>query len=152
MNESFNTKDECPIWLLKIKQNKNLFWSFLFCYLKKSDEKHIFLTSRESTKEKKAAESTRESGPNPIAPPPPDIQPIIDRMAMYVAKNGQEFEMVVKSRNDTRFQFLNENHAYFPYYSVMKDCYMRVGTHRIQAFSHLIFLVLLWFIFCLLRW
>ncbi|XP_055957621.1 splicing factor, suppressor of white-apricot homolog isoform X1 [Patella vulgata] len=62
---------------------------------------------------------------NPIIPPPPDIQPIIDRMAMYVAKNGSEFEMVVKSKNDARFQFLNDWHVHFPYYDFRKNLHQK---------------------------
>lgn len=61
-----------------------------------------------------------------IVPPPPDIQPVIDRMAMYVAKNGIEFEIVVKSKNDPRFQFLLPHHVHFPYYDFKKQIHMRV--------------------------
>ncbi|CAG5118992.1 unnamed protein product, partial [Candidula unifasciata] len=67
----------------------------------------------------------RVEGPSPIQLPPPDVQPIIDRMAMYVAKNGVEFEMVVMNRKDPRFQFLNEYHVYFPFYRQMKDKYLQ---------------------------
>uniref|UniRef100_K1P9A5 Splicing factor, arginine/serine-rich 8 n=1 Tax=Magallana gigas TaxID=29159 RepID=K1P9A5_MAGGI len=57
------------------------------------------------------AQSRASPGPfDHIVPPPPDIQPVIDRMAMYVAKNGIEFEIVVKSKNDPRFQFLLPHH------------------------------------------
>ncbi|XP_062614168.1 splicing factor, suppressor of white-apricot homolog isoform X2 [Saccostrea cucullata] len=61
----------------------------------------------------------------PIVPPPPDIQPVIDRMAMYVAKNGIEFEIVVKSKNDPRFEFLLPHHVHFPYYDFKKQIHMR---------------------------
>ncbi|KAH9525838.1 hypothetical protein Btru_002516 [Bulinus truncatus] len=67
----------------------------------------------------------RAEGPNLIEAPPPDVEPIIDRMAMYVAKNGAEFEMVVMSRNDPRFQFLNEFHAHHPYYKKKKEKYIQ---------------------------
>ncbi|XP_061163357.1 splicing factor, suppressor of white-apricot homolog [Saccostrea echinata] len=60
-----------------------------------------------------------------IVPPPPDIQPVIDRMAMYVAKNGIEFEIVVKSKNDPRFEFLLPHHVHFPYYDFKKQIHMR---------------------------
>lgn len=30
--------------------------------------------------------------------PPPDMQLIIDKMASYVAKNGRDFEAIVKSK------------------------------------------------------
>ena len=67
-------------------------------------------------------------GPAPILPPPPDVCPIVDRMAMYVAKNGAEFEMVVMNRKDSRFQFLNEYHAYFPYYKLKKEMFIDVSN------------------------
>ncbi|KAJ8312289.1 hypothetical protein KUTeg_009662 [Tegillarca granosa] len=65
--------------------------------------------------------SDRNIRPEGIVPPPPDIQPIIDRMAMYVAKNGEEFEIVVKSKRDTRFDFLHSWHTHFPYYNFKKN-------------------------------
>ncbi|KAK3084142.1 hypothetical protein FSP39_008921 [Pinctada imbricata] len=62
---------------------------------------------------------------NQIVPPPPDIQPIIDRMAMYVAKNGIEFEIVVKSKSDPRFEFLLPHHMHHQYYNFKKEIHMR---------------------------
>ncbi|XP_052073913.1 splicing factor, suppressor of white-apricot homolog isoform X17 [Mytilus californianus] len=59
-----------------------------------------------------------------VIPPPPDIQPIIDRMAMYVAKNGVEFEIVVRSKNDPRFEFLQPWHSYFRYYNSKKKIFI----------------------------
>lgn len=70
-----------------------------------------------------------------IVPPPPDIQPVIDRMAMYVAKNGIEFEIVVKSKNDPRFQFLLPHHVHFPYYDFKKQIHMRVRCFFVFTWS-----------------
>ncbi|XP_052224137.1 splicing factor, suppressor of white-apricot homolog isoform X2 [Dreissena polymorpha] len=64
-----------------------------------------------------------ESPPSEIVPPPPDAQPIIDRMAMYVAKNGDEFAMVVKSKNDPRFQFLETWHPHYAYYDFKRHLF-----------------------------
>ncbi|XP_041347938.1 splicing factor, suppressor of white-apricot homolog isoform X2 [Gigantopelta aegis] len=71
-------------------------------------------------------ENSSESTATPpsIVPPPPDIQPIIDRMAMYVAKNGAEFEMVVKSKKDERFAFLLPHHVHFRYYDFKKCLFL----------------------------
>ncbi|XP_067032774.1 splicing factor, suppressor of white-apricot homolog [Acropora muricata] len=33
--------------------------------------------------------------PQPIIPPPPDLQPIVDKLAVYVAKNGPDFESII---------------------------------------------------------
>ncbi|XP_060067349.1 splicing factor, suppressor of white-apricot homolog isoform X2 [Ylistrum balloti] len=72
--------------------------------------------------------SSRDSfsipGAPQIVPPPPDLQPVIDRMAMYVAKNGVEFEIVVKSKNDPRFAFLESHHVHFPYYNFKKNIHI----------------------------
>ncbi|XP_064489114.1 splicing factor, suppressor of white-apricot homolog isoform X4 [Ornithodoros turicata] len=57
-------------------------------------------------------------------PPPPDIQPIIDKMAIYVAKNGDDFETVVKSKGDKRFEFLLPTHQYHTYYLYKKQNYI----------------------------
>ncbi|KAI8739339.1 splicing factor, suppressor of white-apricot [Biomphalaria glabrata] len=89
-------------------------------------------SSRSSNRNKKSSKNAtpskgqaRAQGPNQIQAPPPDVEPIVDRMAMYVAKNGAEFETVVMSRNDPRFQFLNEFHVYHLYYKMKKDKYIQ---------------------------
>uniref|UniRef100_F6W9M1 Splicing factor SWAP n=1 Tax=Macaca mulatta TaxID=9544 RepID=F6W9M1_MACMU len=35
-----------------------------------------------------------------IIPPPPDVQPVIDKLAEYVARNGLKFETSVRAKND----------------------------------------------------
>lgn len=67
-----------------------------------------------------------------IVPPSPDIQPIIDRMAMYVAKNGEEFEIVVKSKKDARFGFLERGHVHFEYYNFKKNLFIKVTTKKLS--------------------
>ncbi|XP_020371526.2 splicing factor, suppressor of white-apricot homolog isoform X2 [Rhincodon typus] len=56
-----------------------------------------------------------------IIPPPPDIQPVIDKLAEYVARNGTKFETSVKDKNDTRFEFLQPWHQYNAYYEFKKQ-------------------------------
>lgn len=68
------------------------------------------------------------SPPAQIVPPPPDVQPIIDRMAMYVAKNGEEFAIVVKSKKDARFQFLESWHTHYPYYNFKRHLFQEVSS------------------------
>ena len=70
-----------------------------------------------------------------INPPPPDIQPIIDKMADYVARNGPEFEIVVRRRNDARFTFIEPNHQHHAYYSYKKNLFIAVSS----AFSFFMF-------------
>nr|XP_033810112.1 splicing factor, suppressor of white-apricot homolog isoform X2 [Geotrypetes seraphini]XP_033810113.1 splicing factor, suppressor of white-apricot homolog isoform X2 [Geotrypetes seraphini] len=56
-----------------------------------------------------------------IIPPPPDIQPVIDKLAEYVARNGIKFETSVRAKNDPRFEFLQPWHEYNPYYEFKKQ-------------------------------
>lgn len=58
--------------------------------------------------------------------PPPDVQMVIDKMASYIIKNGEEFESMVRSRSDPRFSFLKTDHEYFPYYRCKMRLYSEV--------------------------
>eukprot|EP00041_Stephanoeca_diplocostata_P039717 m.1637570 g.1637570 ORF g.1637570 m.1637570 type:complete len:660 (+) comp25947_c0_seq1:320-2299(+) len=62
-------------------------------------------------------EST-ESTFGDIAVPPADIKQIVDKLAIYVAKNGETFAESVwaKSKDDARFQFLSAGHEHHAYY------------------------------------
>ncbi|VDP32223.1 unnamed protein product [Soboliphyme baturini] len=51
-----------------------------------------------------------------IIPPPPDVQPIVDRLAEYVARNGVEFENIVRLQQDPRFVFIEPDNPYYGYY------------------------------------
>ena len=79
-----------------------------------------------------------------VIPPPPDIQPIIDRMAMYVAKNGVEFEIVVRSKNDQRFEFLQPWHSYFRYYNSKKKIFIEVSSYCNRINRIILFLLRPW--------
>ncbi|XP_044764608.1 splicing factor, suppressor of white-apricot homolog isoform X2 [Coccinella septempunctata] len=48
--------------------------------------------------------------------PDEETKVVIDKMACYVVKNGEDFEKIVKSREDPRFVFLKEDHEFHPYY------------------------------------
>ncbi|XP_063606656.1 protein suppressor of white apricot-like [Penaeus indicus] len=48
--------------------------------------------------------------------PPPEVQMVIDKMASYIIKNGADFEAMVRSRDDPRFDFMKKDHEYYPYY------------------------------------
>lgn len=60
-----------------------------------------------------------------IIPPPPDIQPVIDKLAEYVARNGVKFESSVRAKNDPRFEFLQSWHQYNTYYEFKKHYFMQ---------------------------
>ncbi|CDW55473.1 splicing factor, arginine:serine rich 8 [Trichuris trichiura] len=51
-----------------------------------------------------------------VVPPPPDLQPTIDRLAEYVARNGREFENIVRTKRDPRFSFIMFDNPYYSYY------------------------------------
>ncbi|KAG9487577.1 hypothetical protein GDO78_007422 [Eleutherodactylus coqui] len=69
-----------------------------------------------------------------IIPPPPDIQPVIDKLAQYVARNGLKFETSVQAKNDSRFDFLQPWHQYNPYYEFKKHFFMqKEGTLMSQT-------------------
>ncbi|KAJ8042744.1 Splicing factor, suppressor of white-apricot-like [Holothuria leucospilota] len=67
-----------------------------------------------------------------VIPPPPDIQPIIDKLAEFVAKNGDEFENSVREKGDPRFEFLNSWHSFYPYYEQKKIIFRREAEERQQ--------------------
>uniref|UniRef100_A0A8D0L710 Splicing factor, suppressor of white-apricot homolog n=1 Tax=Sphenodon punctatus TaxID=8508 RepID=A0A8D0L710_SPHPU len=60
-----------------------------------------------------------------IIPPPPDIQPVIDKLAEYVARNGIKFETSVRAKNDLRFEFLQTWHQYNAYYEFKKQFFLQ---------------------------
>lgn len=60
--------------------------------------------------------------------PPSDIQLIVDKMASYVARNGADFESIVRSKGDPRFSFLNDTHIYNAYYKHKLKVYGGVTT------------------------
>ena len=62
-------------------------------------------------------EPTSSSSPG-VIPPPPDIKPIIDKLAEYVAHNGSAFEQSIRIKNDLRFGFLERDHIHYNYYQL----------------------------------
>ncbi|KAK5638225.1 hypothetical protein RI129_012520 [Pyrocoelia pectoralis] len=58
--------------------------------------------------------------------PPTEMEQIINKMASYVTKNGKDFESIVKSKGDPRFEFLNETHEYHSYYRLKMKEYFEV--------------------------
>lgn len=48
--------------------------------------------------------------------PPEETKLVIEKMASYVAKNGSNFESIVRSKGDPRFDFLTDGHVYYGYY------------------------------------
>ncbi|XP_008851984.1 splicing factor, suppressor of white-apricot homolog isoform X2 [Nannospalax galili] len=80
--------------------------------------------------------TTSALAPVAIIPPPPDIQPVIDKLAEYVARNGLKFETSVRAKNDQRFEFLQPWHQYNAYYEFKKQFFLqKEGSSGIQVAS-----------------
>ncbi|XP_058963953.1 splicing factor, suppressor of white-apricot homolog isoform X2 [Pocillopora verrucosa] len=65
-----------------------------------------------------------------IIPPPPDLQPIVDKLANYVAKNGPDFEEIIKAKNDPRFEFLNPWNSHYSYFQLKKQQAVEAARQR----------------------
>lgn len=62
------------------------------------------------------------------------MQQIIDKMAAYVAKNGPDFEHIVKNKNDERFHFLQAWHVHNKYYEYRKKIYLEeMATKNVKV-------------------
>ncbi|XP_074598937.1 suppressor of white-apricot [Brevipalpus obovatus] len=48
--------------------------------------------------------------------PSPEVEKIIDKLAQYVAKNGEDFEKSIRKRNESRFEFINPGNIYHGHY------------------------------------
>uniref|UniRef100_A0A8D8RIM6 SURP motif domain-containing protein n=1 Tax=Cacopsylla melanoneura TaxID=428564 RepID=A0A8D8RIM6_9HEMI len=55
-------------------------------------------------------------GSEVLIPADPELKKIIDKLVVYVDKNGRDFEIVVKRKCDPRFSFLEPGDAHNPYY------------------------------------
>lgn len=61
--------------------------------------------------------TVRTEEPESIEEPEDEtIKLLVEKMVEYVYKNGPEFEDNIRSKNDERFSFLNEDNKYFQYY------------------------------------
>ena len=85
-------------------------------------------------------------GPTPTKPlsrpsfivPPAEVQIIIDKMASYVAKNGRDFEAIVKNKGDPRFNFLELSHQYHGYYAHKLTIYEGAVNPRVLTEEELL--------------
>ncbi|KAI8916635.1 hypothetical protein DFJ77DRAFT_439880 [Powellomyces hirtus] len=73
-----------------------------------------------------AIESIENVEGPPSGIPPAELQSVIDKLAMFVARNGQEFEAKVKAKNrgDPRFAFLLPWNEWHGYYMSVRDDYL----------------------------
>eukprot|EP01012_Entosiphon_sulcatum_P010221 TRINITY_DN15930_c0_g1_i1.p1 TRINITY_DN15930_c0_g1~~TRINITY_DN15930_c0_g1_i1.p1 ORF type:complete len:313 (+),score=70.00 TRINITY_DN15930_c0_g1_i1:23-940(+) len=70
--------------------------------------------------------------------PPPEIRVIIDKTAVFVAKNGKEFEVRIKANEKTnpRFKFLDGDSPYSAYYEMkIEEARRKIIEHQQQALT-----------------
>ncbi|XP_060534171.1 splicing factor, suppressor of white-apricot homolog [Cylas formicarius] len=75
-------------------------------------------SSSESDSEHSGEDETTETEDNSkcYKSPEGDAKIVIDKMADYVSKNGEQFEDIIRAKSDPRFEFLNDAHEYNAYY------------------------------------
>uniref|UniRef100_A0A0K0DJC0 Surp module n=1 Tax=Angiostrongylus cantonensis TaxID=6313 RepID=A0A0K0DJC0_ANGCA len=56
------------------------------------------------------------SSPQPMVPPPPDLQPVISSYAEFVARHGVEAELDLRGRADLQLNFMHPTNPHFSYY------------------------------------
>lgn len=56
------------------------------------------------------------SSPQPMVPPPPDLQPVIASYAEFVARHGVEAELELRDRADLQLTFMHPTSPHFSYY------------------------------------
>jgi len=70
-----------------------------------------------------------------VIPPPPDVKPIIDKLAEYVARNGSAFEQSIRTKNDPRFGFLERDHIHHNYYQLkVQLSAVRQKTKKVSSY------------------
>ncbi len=87
-----------------------------------------------------SAQHIQSSGQPGPTPPPPDLQPIVDKTALYVAKNDDAFESTVleKHAGDPRFRFLNPWDQYHRYYQAKKrECKEKIAREEEEKENYL---------------
>ncbi|CAI4228969.1 unnamed protein product [Auanema sp. JU1783] len=54
--------------------------------------------------------------PCPLIPPPPDLEPVVNNYACFVARHGATTEAALRTRADLQLNFMNPNNPHFSYY------------------------------------
>ncbi|KAL4708334.1 hypothetical protein ACJJTC_018452 [Scirpophaga incertulas] len=77
---------------------------------------HYNTDSESEQSESDDSDDSKSPSTSAIVVPPVDVQVVIDKMAAYVARNGDDFADIVRAKNDPRFTFLEPSNVYHPYY------------------------------------
>ncbi|CAF4245474.1 unnamed protein product, partial [Rotaria sp. Silwood2] len=84
----------------------------------KENEEEKMSPKTEEVKNEELSPKSESSLSTNVIPPPPDVKPIIDKLAEYVARNGPAFEQSIRTKNDPRFGFLEPDHIHHNYYQL----------------------------------
>lgn len=57
----------------------------------------------------------------------------MDKLANYVAKNGPDFESIIKAKNDPRFEFLNPWNTHYSYYQLKKQQALEAAQQQTET-------------------
>ncbi|XP_041971765.1 protein suppressor of white apricot isoform X2 [Aricia agestis] len=83
----------------------------------------------ESDTEDSSSSDSKEKPKIKIVEPPDEVKVVIDKMAAYVARNGDEFAEIVRAKNDPRFTFLDPENEYHAFYKKLMQEKRGVSTN-----------------------
>lgn len=93
--------------------------------------KNTFVYSRKAAKREEAGKAAAAAAAEAAKPvvmtvskpvePPTELKLIIDKMASYVVRNGEDFEELMRGKKDRRFSFLESEDRHNPYYLYVKS-------------------------------
>ncbi|KAK6744577.1 hypothetical protein RB195_011351 [Necator americanus] len=73
------------------------------------------------------------SSPQPMVPPPPDLQPVIASYAEFVARHGAEAEMELRDRVDLQLHFMHPSSHHFSYYQhLVRMCQWELSQKMLE--------------------
>ncbi|CAF1047243.1 unnamed protein product [Adineta steineri] len=106
--------------------------------IKENDEEKMS-PKLEDIKNDESSPRSETSSSTSVIPPPPDVKPIIDKLAEYVARNGSTFEQSIRTKNDPRFGFLERDHIHHNYYQLkVQLCAQELLRKKIEENQRLI--------------
>ncbi|CAF3695001.1 unnamed protein product, partial [Rotaria sordida] len=103
----------------------------------KENEEEKMSPKPEEIKNEEFSPKSESSPSTNVIPPPPDVKPIIDKLAEYVARNGSAFEQSIRTKNDSRFGFLERDHIHHNYYQLkVQLCGQESLRNKIEENQH----------------
>ncbi|KAI0979994.1 hypothetical protein GJ496_007770 [Pomphorhynchus laevis] len=97
---------------------------------KEEEKRRVMLQKLGIISDDKANQVDDQKHQSDVVPPPPDVLPIVDKLADYVARNGQVFEESVRQKQDPRFAFIEAGHIHHKYYLLKREYYEELTRKR----------------------